>query len=786
MERVGGSLLGELGRRRAAQWAATAVLLSLLAGPGCGSDDDSKALDAKGDATADMAGDQAGSDVQSDLATDVSDDVGQPWAMEPILDWQKERQEAYLAWACANCSPTDGLTQLMTHLECAKHLGYADLPAGTIPDTQFDATFNKMYQLKDTSDFDAIRLVNLLYAYRGHPAISEALWVRIEDALTSFKFWYSDPTPQREFEGQPVVDMMWYWTENHALLFRSIEYLTGQRFPDRVFEVTGMTGAQHRDRARPIILAWLEERAKWGFTEWHSDVYYNWDLNPLMTLVEWAEDPEVAFKAATVLDLMWLDMSLHLHKGNFGATHGRSYIKDKAAAATQDVYDALKMVYNDTEQDFRSTGCTQCLLLARTSLYSVPSVTRTIAAWAEPMVDQEHMNVPIDERPPAKWDDPIPERDDGLSYDDEGLVAFWWSMSAFTTWPLLPMTLRVANQYNLWDAQFEDFSLVGDLVAAAPSQPPMKVMFPVYKEIWRVIGSGVLSEVHTYTYRDDHVMLSTAQDYRPGNMSNQNHAGQATLSEEAVVFVTHPGYLAVPEGSEIPADFDWQDSDEPGPGYWTGNASRPRSAQHGQAVIHLYAPQFPPKVLGQSAFDYRDETHAYFPVAHFDEVVYAEDAGWIFGRKGDSYVGLWSYLPTAWREGQPEVWKNAGLPFDRVAEGGAQNAWIIQVGSVEDFGSFEEFQAALTTSVLSVTAVPDQEGDGFDDGYAVVFDSPTEGKMEFAWSTPLKVEGQEVDLHPAPRFDNPFVTSDFATGVYQVTAGSESLHIDFANGIRTH
>ena len=75
------------------------------------------------------------------------------------------------------------------------------------------------------------------------------------------------------------------------------EYLAGQRHPDRIFSVTGMNGAQHMARARLDILRWIEERSRWGFTEWHSDVYYQKDITPLLSLAEWAEDEYVADRA---------------------------------------------------------------------------------------------------------------------------------------------------------------------------------------------------------------------------------------------------------------------------------------------------------------------------------------------------------------------------------------------------------------------------------------------------------------------------------------------------------
>ena len=78
-------------------------------------------------------------------------------------------------------------------------------------------------------------------------------------------------------------------------------------------------------------------------------------------------------------------------------------------------------------------------------------------------------------------------------------------------------------------------------------------------------------------------MLSTAQDYRKGLFSEQTHTWQATLDEHAIVFTTHPK-------NEPQVGTQWPDED----GYWTGNGSMPRAAQHGAVSINVYAPQFEP------------------------------------------------------------------------------------------------------------------------------------------------------------------------------------------------
>ncbi len=49
-----------------------------------------------------------------------------------------------------------------------------------------------------------------------------------------------------------------------------------------------------------------------------------------------------------VLDLLLFDIALHIQKGNDGATHGRSYMKDKSVATDQDIFNLSKLLFDDT------------------------------------------------------------------------------------------------------------------------------------------------------------------------------------------------------------------------------------------------------------------------------------------------------------------------------------------------------------------------------------------------------------------------------------------------------
>ena len=233
----------------------------------------------------------------------------------------------------------------------------------------------------------------------------------------------------------------------------------------------------------------------------------------------------------------------------------------------------------------------------------------------------------------------------------------------------------------------------------------------------------------------------------PAGRREQPHRmepGEATLSIGSISY-------------ESGATSDTGSSGNPLRGPAAGNGAEPRSAQHENVAIHLYAPQYAP--IGVLGFPYRSETHAYFPHAHFDEVV--QSGSWTFGRKDDGYVALYSMLPTEWRSGQPEVFENAGLPFDLVAPGSAQNVWIVECGSAAEWGSFAAFRAAIEAAEVVTSAVPDHEGDGKPDGYAVFYASPSQGVMEFDWHGPLVVAGLEIPIADYPRYDNPFIETPF-------------------------
>lgn len=670
--------------------------------------------------------------------------------------WYRARVDDYLAFATRTYDP-GSVPNVLAHVARARRDPDHTWDPATVTLDALAPVLDKLDAWRDTGDFDLLDLTNLWHVARDRlqPELVDA----IERRLLGFRYWYTEPRPGDR------LDHKWFWSENHRIIFHTLEYLVGRAFPDARFANDGRAGRAHVAHARPLILRWCDERERVGFVEWHSNVYMQKNVDPLLALVEWTDDEEIATRASATLDRCLLDIALHLQRGAYGATHGRSYKKDKNTARHEDTWDLAKLLFDDTRHPYRDPADQGAVGLALSSRYRLPEAIRRIATSDRVAVDRERHGVALD--PTAPLDDP-PTAPPGVSFDDEEHLAFWWSMGAWAAWPIVPLTLRVAERDRLWETDlFRPHVALRDLAGGDPA-----VARRLAQATAPMSAAGLLPEVCSYTWRAPEVMLSTAQDHRPGQAAEQVHAWQATLDADAQVFTTHPR-------RPTPRSLDWADDD----GYWTGTASMPRSAQHERVGLHLYAPAYDaPDASPLERFAYEPSTHAFFPRDHFDEVEQREH--WVCGRLGDGYVGLWSWRTPSWRVHDPAEVATNGMvePFDLVAEGGADNVWIVEVGRRAEAGSFRAFVTALATATVEVAARP--RIDGRAGGFDVRYRSPAQGEMRFGTTGPLVVAGTPVPLDDYPRMDNPWAHVPHGDPRLQVRIDGFELDLDPFEGVR--
>lgn len=247
---------------------------------------------------------------------------------------------------------------------------------------------------------------------------------------------------------------------------------------------------------------------------------------------------------------------------------------------------------------------------------------------------------------------------------------------------------------------------------------------------WRDSAHGPVAgqEVNKVAYKTPDYMLSSAQDYRPGEAGGDEHIWQATMSPSAVVFVNHPRCM--------------NQKDAYRPNFWRGNGVLPRVAQWRDLLIALH--RLP-------ADDWLGYTHAHFPIAAFDE--YALRRGWAFARKGEAYLALTASTGMKLVKSGPGAYRE----LRSVAQ---QDVWLCQMGRAAQDGAFAEFQNAILSRPVAF------------DGLGVSLVSLRGDAIAFDWTGPFQVQGTAQPLGGFQHYESPHCTC---------TLGATEMDIQFAD-----
>ncbi|WP_020616211.1 hypothetical protein [Paenibacillus daejeonensis] len=244
---------------------------------------------------------------------------------------------------------------------------------------------------------------------------------------------------------------------------------------------------------------------------------------------------------------------------------------------------------------------------------------------------------------------------------------------------------------------------------------------------------GGMTGVDCATYRTRDYMVSGMVESKAGEHGAQVHAGQVLLGGQVPVFVTC---------------FD-NKSEMTRPSYWGGQYINPHMFAHRNVLAFNYR-------LGEGP----GYTHAYFPFAEFDETESRD--GWLFGRKDDAYVALYSQHPYLVTD--HGKYKKREL-FCREKN----NIWLLEAGSRDQSGSFADFKEAVVSARIQSP----------EDG-ALVYDSPSLGEITLHYGQPSRIGGQRLKEDDGyPLIDNPHLYAAYGTGIVTLYLGDKKKTLNF-------
>ena len=626
---------------------------------------------------------------------------------------------------------------------------------------------------EDCADFTACGLIRF-YLENEHRLADENKQ-EIKNCLTGFKYWMD------QYDGRK--DSMCHWSENHQILFATTEYLAGCEWPDETF-ADGKSGEEHVSMAKERIEAWMYQRYYYGFNEYYSNNYYPEDIAPMANFIQFArdEDADMVSHMTMIMDIIWIDIATQSYKYTdesgktqyaFVSASGRMYMDNKSSDDTGNrLRPYIDLVLGNGE-DYKTNSnrffvCFRRMYEARVNgkpVYELPEVIKQIFNdSASKQIIKSSNGITITEL-----------EEDGFIGQDVDQIMMQMGMEAFSNKEVIDNSITYLRRNKLFNNEFlNDFKLVN--------------IWPL--TLTKTLGglSGLLNpstngkaiqRANVYTYQTPYYSMSTSQAHFAGDYADQHQINVSTLGSDLSV------YTAQPKRNSTRGQ------------YWDGYGRLPYSVQDENVNVSIYTIPDKKGMLEPHIVEY---THAYFPVGLFDEVnTDYLDQGYIFGCKGNTYIMLHALADgegkLAFKNDMPGVSQDEiandlskikdsvrelieasdDQRYDLIFEGGEVHAWITELGSVADNGSFESFIADMLDNEYSF------------DGTTVTY---TTGDKSFdvKYDEYFKLNGEVVDTDYA-RYENDYVVNGITerkAEVIELSFNGKTLLLNYKEGIREY
>lgn len=170
----------------------------------------------------------------------------------------------------------------------------------------------------DCSDFYLSYFPFMIKHFSSSGLIRKETLEEMKKCILSFRYWHDEPGD----------DAMWFYSENHALMFHVCELVCGELYPDEVFTNSNMTGREKQKKAISLLRPWFETFFKTGFTEWNSPPYLPIDALGFASLYAQTENSEMKEYSSRALDYIFRLLAITSFNGVFSTTSGRTYLKE--------------------------------------------------------------------------------------------------------------------------------------------------------------------------------------------------------------------------------------------------------------------------------------------------------------------------------------------------------------------------------------------------------------------------------------------------------------------------
>lgn len=207
--------------------------------------------------------------------------------------------------------------KLLSILYCSEDIGSYEINPKMFHEI-LEGEMKKINERSDCSDFSLIMFFRFLRDYHKSDIVTAKTIDQIKQMILHFRYWMDEPGN----------DVMWFFSENHALMFHTCEILAGQMFPDEHFTNAGISGREHYQRGEARLHAWFERFFNEGLSEWNSAPYIPINVIGLTTLYDLIDSSVLKTYAKRALDQIFKWLALNSYQGFLTCSQGRVYEKE--------------------------------------------------------------------------------------------------------------------------------------------------------------------------------------------------------------------------------------------------------------------------------------------------------------------------------------------------------------------------------------------------------------------------------------------------------------------------
>ena len=477
--------------------------------------------------------------------------------------------------------------------------------------------------------------------------------------------------------------------------------------------------------AKLRIMDWLEMRWNYGFTEFYSNVYYSEDIGGMINLIDFAKDEELIIKTSMIMDLLIYDIASQKIGNMFISTSGRAYEKGRKGNKNASYYNLTNYLWDSDKP--AKPHLNYGFLTSKN--YSVPPVLLEIGNDKNSVIIKQSNGLSISEM-----------KDEGYYGTDERSMMLQWGMEAFTNPEIIRNSLRYIRQNNMFTNEFlKDFK---DLDFTF-----LRILYlePLISSIFEPQSNGLaIQRGNTYTFKTKDYSIYTVQNYFPKTNADQLHISGMNIGESFAVFHAHP---ALPKNKKSHS-----------PNYWVGYGRLPHAVQYKNVSLSIYDLPEKKNLMERDMLHF---THAYFPTELFDSTLVKNN--YAFGKKDSTYCAL---------IGKNNFRFENGATNDLIQDG-RQLFWIIEAGSKQDDGSFQNFIERILHNDVK-----------FDDEELILTYTSRSSNLKLKFKGEFLANNEVVNTE-YPRYASPYITAKRKQSTLEFTFNDKYLFLDFENLKRT-